>query len=248
MSSAALYASDLAYVHHVGFGDFARKAAPELLRLLHRAGIHRGTLIDMACGSGLWAHAAQRAGFDVIGVDQSRAMIQLAKQVAPGVRFHCASLHEFTLPPCDAVTIIGEGLNYRSPGLRIRSLDNFFGKVARALRPGGLLIFDVVLFQGKSLPWNGRRGRDWILFSEVSEQRSRRRLTRTITAFRKDGSSWRRTDEAHHVQLFSRAEILRALRRAGFSCRAARRYGAFPLMPRRMGFIARKQAAKEILR
>ena len=237
-----LYASDLAYVHHVGFGDFARKAAPQLLRLLRRAGIRRGTLIDLACGSGLWAKAAHGAGFAVIGVDQSRAMIQLAKQVASGARFHQASLHEFARPPCDAVTIIGEGLNYRSPGLRVRSLDNFFAKVARALRPGGFLIFDVVLFEGEAVQRrNWRGGRDWFVLTNVSEQRSRRRLTRDITVFRKVGSRWRRSDVVHHIQLFSRAEILRSLRRAGFSCRATRKYGAFPLLPRRMAFVARRK-------
>jgi SAM-dependent methyltransferase len=246
MKANPLYASDLAYVHHVGFGDFARKAAPGLLRLLRRAGIHRGTLIDLACGSGLWAKAAHRAGFAVIGVDQSRAMIQLAKQVAPGAHFHQASLHEFALPPCDAVTIIGEGLNYRSPRLRVRSLDNFFARVARALRSGGLLIFDVVLFEGETVQRrNWRGGRDWLVLTDVSEQRSHRRLTRGITVFRKVGSRWRRTDEVHRLQLFSRAEILRSLRRAGFSCRAVRRYGAFPLMPRRMAFIARRKKAAE---
>jgi SAM-dependent methyltransferase len=245
MSRAEFYAPDLAYVHHVGFGNFARNAAPGLLRLLRRAGIGRGTLIDLACGSGLWAKAAHRAGFAVIGVDQSRAMIRLAKQVAPGARFHHASLHEFAFPPCDAVTIIGEGLNYRSPGLRVRSLDSFFAKVARALRPGGLLIFDVVLFEGEAVQRRNWRGdRDWFVLTDVSEQRPRRRLTRDITVFRKVGRHWRRTDEVHHVQLFSRAEILRSLRLAGFSCRTARRYGAFPLLARRMAFVARRKSAR----
>jgi hypothetical protein len=107
-----------------------------------------------------------------------------------------------------------------------------------------MLIFDVMLFEGETVQRrNWRGGRDWILFTEVSEQRSRRRLTRAVTVFRKAGSYWRRTDEVHHVQLFSRTEILRSLRRAGLSCRAARKYGAFPLLPRRMAFVARKKAA-----
>src|SRR5262249_8960884 len=130
--------------------------------------------------------------------------------------------------------------NYRPPGLRVRSLDHFFGKVARALRPGGRLIFDVVMLKGTSLQRNWRGGPDWLVATEVSEQRSRRRLARAITIFCKDGSRWRRSDEVHHLRLFSRGEILRSLRRAGFSCRTARRYGKFPLLPRRMAFIARK--------
>lgn len=246
MKSAALYSADLAYIHHTGFGDFARQAAPELLRLLRRAGIPRGTLVDLACGSGIWARAAQRAGFKLVGADQSRAMIQLAKRVAPGARFHQASLHEFALPRCDVVTVIGEGLNYRSPGLRVRPLHSFFAKVARALRPGGMLIFDVFLSEGRLVrSRNWRAGSDWVVLTEVSEQRSRRRLRRAITVFRKRASRWRRSDETHYLQLFSRAEILRALLRAGFSCRSARSYGSFAMLPRRRAFIAWKRKAAE---
>jgi hypothetical protein len=106
------------------------------------------------------------------------------------------------------------------------------------------LIFDAMLREGKpaqSRNWRG--GRDWVVLTEVSEQRSQRRLTRAITVFRKDGSRWRRSDEVHHLQLFSRAEILRSLRRAGFACGTARSYGKFPMLPRRMAFVARKPVA-----
>jgi SAM-dependent methyltransferase len=237
-----LYADDLAHVHHAGFGDFARNAAPELLRLLRRAGIRDGTLVDLACGSGLWARQARRAGFNVIGVDQSCAMIRLARQTAPSVRFCCASLHKFHLPPCDAVTILGEGLNYLSPDGVAPPLARLFARVACALRPGGLLIFDVILHEGR--PMNHRlwrSGRDWAVLVEVTENRSRRLLTRQITAFRKVRGAYRRSNETHFVRPFTRAEVGRTLRQAGFTVRVSRRYGKLPLSFRRMAFFARKR-------
>lgn len=107
-----LYQRDLAWIHHYGYGGFARNAGPQLLRVLRSAGIRKGKLVDLACGSGIWADTASRAGFDVLGVDRSRAMLELAKQFAPKVQFRCASLHDFSLPSCDVVTIIGEGIQY----------------------------------------------------------------------------------------------------------------------------------------
>jgi trans-aconitate methyltransferase len=92
------YSQDLAWIHHVGFGDFALSAGRELLPLLRRAGLQRGTLVDLGCGSGIWAALAQRAGFAVVGVDCSSAMVALARQHSPLSKFVRASLHTFELP------------------------------------------------------------------------------------------------------------------------------------------------------
>jgi SAM-dependent methyltransferase len=245
MARDSIYQDDLACIHHIGFGDFSRRAAPGLLRLIHRAGIHGGTLVDLGCGSGLWAKVAVRAGFNVIGVDQSRAMIRLAKRVAPAAKFVRASLYDFNLPPCDAVTAIGEGLNYlpsnehRPRGLQ---LSRFFGRVAQALRPGGVFIFDVFLAGDR--PMRGRNwwaGKDWVALTAVDEQPRARRLQRSIVTFRKIGARWHRREETHHIRVFTSAEIRRALSGAGFSVQMTREYGVVRLAPRRLAFIARKR-------
>jgi SAM-dependent methyltransferase len=243
VSTTSFYAGDLAYIHHAGFGDFARSAAPGLLRLLKQTGIRGGTLVDLACGSGIWAAIAARHGFHVVGVDQSAAMLKLARRVAPGVEFHHASLHRFELPQCDAVTVMGEGLNYLSPGERPgRRLARLFPRIARAIRPGGLLLFDVMVREGEPMGYRSwREGPDWAVLFEVEERPREKLLTRRQITFRKAGRFWRRGDETHRVQLFTRAEVLRALRRAGFAVRTVRRYGNYRLLPRRLGFVARRK-------
>jgi SAM-dependent methyltransferase len=74
------YAPDLAAIHDAGFGGFARDAAPGLLRRLRRAGIRDGLVVDIGCGSGIWARALTDAGYDVLGVDVSEAMLQIARR------------------------------------------------------------------------------------------------------------------------------------------------------------------------
>ncbi|MGD0224424.1 MAG: class I SAM-dependent methyltransferase [Terriglobia bacterium] len=77
------YEEDLAYVHDAGFRGYCLNAAPGLLRALKQNGITGGLVIDLGCGSGRWAHELNRAGYEVLGVDQSSAFIRLARRIAP---------------------------------------------------------------------------------------------------------------------------------------------------------------------
>src|SRR5436309_2695675 len=106
------YTEDLAFIHDAGYGDFARNAAPVLLEAFGARGIHGGLVVDLGCGSGIWAEELLAAGYDVLGVDISASMIRLARRRAPRARFVTASLLRFDLPACDAVTSIGECVNY----------------------------------------------------------------------------------------------------------------------------------------
>ena len=80
MTRADAYQNDLAYIHDTGFGGFARGSAPGLLSLFRQSGITEGVVVDLGCGSGLWARALADSGYEVIGVDISPAMIELARQ------------------------------------------------------------------------------------------------------------------------------------------------------------------------
>jgi SAM-dependent methyltransferase len=85
-----------------------------------------------------------RAGYKVLGVDQSPAMIKLARSIAPESKFQVGSLLSAKLPACDGVTSIGECLNYCFDESNSRTrLRGFFRRVHRALRPGGVFVFDI---------------------------------------------------------------------------------------------------------
>ena len=88
LKTIEFYKEDLAFVHHAGFGGFSQSAAPELLRILKAGGVGTGTLVDLGCGSGLWARVAQNAGFSVIGIDRSPAMVRLARKISSKSHFH----------------------------------------------------------------------------------------------------------------------------------------------------------------
>src|SRR5215212_2300357 len=138
------YKEDLAYIHDVGFGDFALKSAPGILEILGRNKIQEGLVVDLGCGSGLWAQELTRARYRVLGIDISGSMIDIARRRVPDAEFRVGSLFETEIPPCNAVTSLGECLNYLfDPDNESQTLVRLFRRIFSALAPGGVFVFDV---------------------------------------------------------------------------------------------------------
>jgi SAM-dependent methyltransferase len=207
--SGAAYPEDLAYIHHVGFGGFARAEARRLTTLLKG----RKRIVELGCGGGTVARALTERGHEVLGIDASSAFIRLAKRTAPKAKFRVGS---FTgqIPPADAVIAIGEVFNYGR-----HALLPVFRRIHGALPKGGLFIFD---FAG---PGRGGRettrgwwaGHDWAILQVRSEKN--RLLTRTMTLFRKVGRTYRRSDETHEQTLYTPRQMRALLKAAGFTVR-----------------------------
>ncbi len=240
---SGFYDEDLAYIHHTGFAGLVEGAGPELLAWIDATGIQGGKLIDLGCGSGTFAKLACDAGFGVLGVDFSPAMIEIARGVAPEADLRRASLFDLELPACSVVTILGEGLNYCAGGEpNDRRVESLFARVAKALQPGGVFAFDVIVADDDQ-PMNstaGRAGMDWAVISATTEDLDARHLIRTITAFREIDDQYRRSDEVHIVRVFEAAALAMMLKANGFAVEVSSSYGIYPLLARRRAFLARK--------
>jgi SAM-dependent methyltransferase len=236
------YRDDLAYIHDIGFGDFARHAAPGILDLLWQSGITGGRVIDLGCGSGLWARDLVGAGYDVLGIDLSTAMIALARQRVPEGAFIVGSFLAVNLPPCDAVTSLGECLNYLfDEQNNLEALCQLFGRIYAALRSGGMLVFDIAEpGRGKGHRQRHFTGADWAVMVDYDEDTTAAQLTRRITAFRQVDGAYRRTCEVHRLQLYRGTVMARLLRHIGFRVRMVRGYGSFRFPKAYVAFMARK--------
>lgn len=138
------YDVDLAYIHDVGFGDFAGAAARFLIEYLPAQGIHSGQIVELGCGSGIQAAALTEAGYDVLGYDISPAMVALSASRAPGGEFRCASFLDAEIPDCQVVTAVGEVFNYLFDERNsLSDLKKLFRRIYGALDPGGVFLFDV---------------------------------------------------------------------------------------------------------
>jgi SAM-dependent methyltransferase len=241
---ADAYREDLAYIHDAGYGSVARSAAPVLLRALRQAGSERGLVIDLGCGSGILAAEIAAAGYEVLGYDISEAMIALARRRVPQARFRVQSLWAADLPPCVAVTAIGECFNYLfDPDNTDKALAQLFRRIRDALCPGGLLLFDVAEPGRVPGPGSQRHSREeegWAVLVTAEEDRRRKLLTRRITSFRKVGDLYRREQEVHRLRLLRGAALARQLRGLGFRVRLLRGYGEFRFPPGYVALLARK--------
>jgi SAM-dependent methyltransferase len=235
------YDEDLAYVHDAGFGDLARDAASTVIELLKRQKIKSGLIADLGCGSGILAQRLTHAGFDVIGIDVSEAMLKIARRRAPKARFRRMSLFLFDLPSCVAVTAIGESINYLFDSDTSDQLTNFFGRVHRALVPGGIFVLDVAASGRASKAMLHSEDRDWAILVSKEEDARQRVLTRRMTIFRKIGRHYRRSEETHRQRLYPATQIVRELGAAGFQVTHLSGYGKHRFASGHAGFIACKK-------
>lgn len=238
------YREDLAYIHDAGFGRYVESAAAVLLAALRQRGLHGGRVIDLGCGSGILSERLDAAGFDILGIDISPAMVALARNRVPRGQFRVESLLSAELPSCVAVAAIGECFNFlfdRSNSKRV--LSKLWRSIYRALAPGGLFLFDVSgpgRVPGKRPQRSYAEGKDWAVLFSAEEDRRRGLLTRTITSFRKVGELYRRDHEDHRLRLIGGSEMAENLRRAGFRVRRLTGYGPLLFPPGQVGFLARK--------
>jgi ubiquinone/menaquinone biosynthesis C-methylase UbiE len=94
-------------------------------------------VLDLGCGAGVPATALLAQRFDVIGVDISAAQLALAAQRVPAAAFRKADMTSLDLPAdsFDAVTAF-----YCLNHIPRAEQQPLLAKIARWLRPGGLLL------------------------------------------------------------------------------------------------------------
>jgi SAM-dependent methyltransferase len=163
------YDEDLAYIHDQGYTQLAEGAAASVLELLPP----RACIVELGCGSGVTARRLSDAGHELLGIDQSAALIALARRRAPRAGFRVGSFVSEPIPECDAVLAISEVFNYLfDEGNTRAALPSLFARIHAALRPGGLLVFDLaapgLVPGGRSRTWT--TGPDWAVLVENHEE------------------------------------------------------------------------------
>lgn len=114
--------------------------------ILSKASKESMNILDLGCGPGLYSEIYANKGHRVTGVDFSKNSIDYAKQEAEKKSLNIAYLHqnylELDVPEnhFDLVTLIYTDLGPLLPPERAQLLTNIY----KALKPGGLLIFDVL--------------------------------------------------------------------------------------------------------
>lgn len=238
------YRCDLAHIHDVGFGHLATSATSVVIDELMRAHSNSGTVVNLGCGSGIEARLLCDVGYEVVGIDISEPLINIARKRVPEATFRIDSFVTADIPPCIAVTAIGEVFNYAfDTANNAANRATIFQRIFAALAPGGLLVFDMAGYARAPLHSQQRtftEGSDWAVLMETEADTTNNLLTRHITTFRMLGELYRRDSEVHQLQLVEPEEVRDALSNVGFSVQVLDCYGSLPLPQGLIGFFAKK--------
>lgn len=112
--------------------------------MLKKYGIDSGLVLDLGCGTGTMTQLLAESGYDMIGVDNSEDMLEIAreKQIRSGldILYLLQDMREFELyGTVRAVYSICDSLNYITDPEELRQV---FALVNNYLDPGGIFLFD----------------------------------------------------------------------------------------------------------
>ena len=120
------------------------KWAAFLAESLNSYGIENGLVLDLGCGTGTLTELLANNGYDMIGVDNSYEMLDIAMQKKNlsglDILYLCQDMREFELyGTVAAVVSVCDSVNYVTEP---KELEDVFRLVNNYLDPEGLFVFD----------------------------------------------------------------------------------------------------------
>lgn len=136
-SFASVYDTFMDNVPYEEWGEY-------IYSLLCRYGVRDGIVLDLGCGTGTITEILAGYGYDMIGVDNSEDMLELAmeKRIASGhdILYLLQDMREFELyGTVRAVVSVCDSVNYITEP---EELAGVFRLVNNYLDPGGIFLFD----------------------------------------------------------------------------------------------------------
>lgn len=179
-------------------------------------------ILDLGCGTGTPTMLFRYHGYEVVGLDRSKEMLEVARSKAKGlkgVKFVQGDFLRFRLDDqFDAVVSIFDSINNL---LNEEHLLKTFRNVRMHLRPGGPFVFDMNTHYALKEYWgNGVKVFDKgkILSIWKTTYNEKKMLSRLhITVFYRVGeNTYTRMDEEHFERAYNNETVEKLLRKAGF--------------------------------
>ena len=190
---------------NIPYGEWA----DYLKSLLNEYGVKDGLVLDLGCGTGSITELLAKAGYDMIGVDNSEDMLEIAmdKRSRSGldILYLLQDMREFELyGTVKAAVSICDSMNYI---LEKEDLVQVFKLVNNYLDPSGIFIFDMnteykythLLADGTFAENREESSFIWENFYDEEERINEYDLT----LFIKEGELFRKFEETHYQRSYS---------------------------------------------
>lgn len=201
-----------------------------LIDLLKQYGVEDGIVLDMGCGTGNVTQRLSKAGYDMIGIDNSQDMLNIAMEkrgTDEGILYLFQDMREFELyGTVAAVVSICDSINYITD---FDDLVQVFKLVNNYLDPHGIFIFDLKTVNnyktiGESIIAEDREECSFIWDNYFDEDDNINEYQLSIFVKGND-DRYDKFTENHYQKAYSIEEIQEALKEAGLKFVAA--YNAF---------------------
>ena len=215
VSFAAVY--DL-FMDNVPYEEWCRN----IVEILRTYGICEGLVLELGCGTGSMTELLAEKGYDMIGVDYSEEMLELAtgKREASGhdILYLLQDMREFELyGTVKAAVSVCDSMNYITEE---EDLLQVFRLVNNYLDPGGIFLFDMNtvykyenLLADNTIAENREEGSFiWENYYDPEEGINEYDLTLYI---RDEDDRYRRFEETHYQRAYPVERVLELVKEAG---------------------------------
>lgn len=201
------------------------KIAKFVENIVDEAGFGKGIVLDLACGSGILTEKLKKLGYDMIGIDLSVDMLNIAKENNPDILYLCQDMREFELyGTVDCICCMTDALNYITEE---NELLEVFRLAKNYLNPGAPFVFDMnSVYKFENILSNNTftYEDDEVFYVWENEYDEESKICEFYLTFfvRANGKKdceemYERFDEMHKEKAYSVSEVENLLRRAGFS-------------------------------
>ena len=190
-----------------------------VVELLKKYNINDGLVLELGCGTGSVTRRIKRAGYDMIGIDNSEEMLSLAKaKGSEGILYLLQDMTEFELyGTVNAVISICDSINYITEEDELLKV---FKLVNNYLEKDGIFVFDMnteykyrELMGDNTIAENREEG-SFIWENTFYEDESINEYNLTLYIKDKD-NRYNRFEEVHYQKAYTVEKVKELLQKAG---------------------------------
>jgi SAM-dependent methyltransferase len=190
-----------------------------LEKIFRKHGLKVRDILDVACGTGAHAALLVKRGYNVVGVDLNEEMLNIARRKVKNVAFVKGDMRRLKLDRTfDTVICMFNSIAYNQTLSELRKTLSGFRE---HLKPRGIVVFDTAFLRENFV--HGNRGvtgydDDELTIARFSfSGKSGKKGRLTFSYLIREGNDFNYKRDVHEFGLFSLSEIIRAMRKAGFT-------------------------------